>query len=183
MLLQRDPLRNPEPLIRRVYAYVAYRIGDGPDAEDVTSETFERALRYRKNFDPAKGEPISWLIGIARRCIDDMAGRYGQAAELPEDTPGPGNLEEDVVRRLTLRAAVTSLNERDRELLALRYGADLSSRQIAEALGLKASAVDVRVHRALARLRVALEREAPGGGSEATAPGAVGNPIRSSAAL
>ena len=58
-----DPLRNPEPLIRRVYAYVAYRIGDGADAEDVTSDTFERALRYRKSFDPSRGEPISWLLG------------------------------------------------------------------------------------------------------------------------
>ena len=45
-VLRVDPLRNPEPLIRRVYGYVAYRIGDGPDAEDITSETFERALRY-----------------------------------------------------------------------------------------------------------------------------------------
>jgi len=38
-MFERDPLANPEPLIRRVYAYVAYRIGDGPDAEDVTSAT------------------------------------------------------------------------------------------------------------------------------------------------
>jgi len=65
-----DPLANPEPLIKRVYAYVAYRVGDGPDAEDLTSETFERALRYKKSYDSSKGEPIAWLIGIARRCIE-----------------------------------------------------------------------------------------------------------------
>ena len=53
--MRRDPLAHPEELIKRVYAYVAYAIGDGPDAEDVTSETFERALRYRKSYDPAKG--------------------------------------------------------------------------------------------------------------------------------
>jgi len=41
--MRSDPLANPEPLIRRVYAYVAYRLGDGPDAEDVTSQVFERA--------------------------------------------------------------------------------------------------------------------------------------------
>ena len=66
-MLRRDPLANPEPLIRRVYAYVAYRVGDGPDAEDLTSETFERALRYRKSYDPRKGEPVAWLLGIAKR--------------------------------------------------------------------------------------------------------------------
>ena len=46
----RDVLADPRPLIERVYGYVAYRIGDGPDAEDVTSETFERALRYRDSY-------------------------------------------------------------------------------------------------------------------------------------
>ncbi len=43
--MTRDPLRDPESLIRRVHAYVAYRLGNGPGAEDVTSDVFERALR------------------------------------------------------------------------------------------------------------------------------------------
>ena len=64
----RDPLANPEALIRRVYAYAAYRLGHGPDAEDVTSEVFERALRYRGSYDRSKGEPAAWLLGIAQRC-------------------------------------------------------------------------------------------------------------------
>ena len=58
-MFRADPLANPEALIRRVYAYVAYRVGDGPDAEDLTSETFERALRYKKSYDSTKGEPIA----------------------------------------------------------------------------------------------------------------------------
>jgi DNA-directed RNA polymerase specialized sigma24 family protein len=76
-----DPLRNPEPLIREVYAYVAYRIGGGADAEDITSEVFERVVRYRQSFDPARGTPIEWLIGIARnvhrstRAVALLAGR------------------------------------------------------------------------------------------------------------
>ena len=41
-----DPLAHPERLTQSVYAYVAYRIGAGPDAEDATSEVFARALRY-----------------------------------------------------------------------------------------------------------------------------------------
>src|SRR6266511_3840403 len=71
-MIPRDPLANPERLIRRVYAYAAYRLGDGPDAEDATSEAFERALRYRESFDPRKDEPVSWLIGIARRVVADQ---------------------------------------------------------------------------------------------------------------
>jgi RNA polymerase sigma-70 factor (ECF subfamily) len=69
--MARDPFADPEPLIRRVYSYVAYRIGDGPDAEDVTSTAVERAIRYRASYDPKKGKPQSWLLGIARSCVDD----------------------------------------------------------------------------------------------------------------
>ena len=60
-MARRDPLANTPELIRRIYSYVAYRVGDGPDAEDVTSEVFERALRYRKSYDPSRGEPVAWL--------------------------------------------------------------------------------------------------------------------------
>src|SRR5580765_3185371 len=115
---RRDPLENPAPLIRRVYAYVAYRIGDGADAEDVTSATFERALRYRSSFDPRRGDAASWLIGIARRCIADaMVGRETPLGDLPE-LPSESH-EELSLNRLDLRAAVGRLDERDRELLAL----------------------------------------------------------------
>jgi RNA polymerase sigma factor (sigma-70 family) len=155
-LLQPDPLRDPEPLIRRVYSYVAYRLGDGPDAEDMTNETFVRALRYRDTFDASKGEPISWLIGIARRCVDESFSHARPGSD-PPDREAAGDLEADVVQRLTLRAAVSRLSERDRELIALRYGADLSARQIAERVELSTNAVEVALHRARLRLREELE--------------------------
>jgi RNA polymerase sigma factor (sigma-70 family) len=157
-MLRRDPLSNLEPLIRRVYAYAAYRLGDGPDAEDVTSETFERALRYRKSYDPRKGEPVAWLLGIAKRCID---GSYGSTEFATEgiDAPDPSDLEEDTIRRLNVSSAVATLDERDRELIALRYGADLTARQIAELLGARTNAIEVALHRALGRLRGILGAE------------------------
>jgi RNA polymerase sigma factor (sigma-70 family) len=159
MMFSRDPLTNPEELIRRVYAYVAYRIGEGADAEDVTSETFERALRYRASYDARKGEPAAWLIGIARRCIGEALARRSATLPDPPDVPAPGELEEDTVRRLALHDAVDGLDERDRELIALRYGGDLTARQIAELLGMKTNAIEVALHRALARLRALIETE------------------------
>ena len=104
---QRDPLANPRPLIRRVYSYVAYRIGDGPDAEDVTSEVFERALRYRASYDESRGQPVPWLLGIARRCVDDALLRRPQvsSSELSDQTSAE-DLEGDAVRRLTVATAV-----------------------------------------------------------------------------
>lgn len=151
-----DPLANPEALIKRVYAYVAYRVGDGPDAEDLTSETFERALRYKKSYDSSKGEPIAWLIGIARRCVEGRPASLELASEVVE-AADHGDLEDDALRRIALSGAVGRLEERDRDLIALRYGADLTARQIAELQGAKTNAVEVALHRALGRLRTQLE--------------------------
>jgi RNA polymerase sigma factor (sigma-70 family) len=156
--MARDPLADPGPLIRRVYAYVAYRIGHGAEAEDVTSETFERALRYRGSYDPKRGEPVAWLIGIARRSIEGARLRPEPVADAAE-TADTTDVEAETVERLTLQAAVDRLDERDRELIALRYGSDLSARQIGEVLELRTNAVEVALHRALARLRKLLEGE------------------------
>ena len=159
-MFRADPLANPEPLIKRVYAYVAYRVGDGPDAEDLTSETFERALRYKKSYDSTKGEPIAWLIGIARRCIEGRPPVIELSTE-HMDAADHGDLEDDAVRRIALSGAVSRLESRDRDLIALRYGADLTARQIAELQRAKTNAIEVALHRALGRLRTHLEDEPP----------------------
>jgi len=140
-------------MIRRVYAYVAYRIGDGPDAEDVTSEVFVRALRYRGSYDPAKGQPITWLTGIARTVLIEN----GQAPQTLGEDALPAlvepSQEERTDERLALTDALAHLSERDRELLALRYGADLKAKQIAALADMDTHAVEVALSRALARLR------------------------------
>jgi len=152
-----DPLENPQPLIERVYSYVAYRVGDGVHAEDITSEVFERALRYRKRYDDRRGSPISWLIGIARRVIvDHVTSEHAHTAEIPELGFEHG-FEDQIATRLELRAAVQELPERDRELIALRFGADLTGTQIARILGLRTNTVEVALHRALTSLRRSLQ--------------------------
>lgn len=156
----RDPLANPSELIRRVYGYVAYRIGDGPDAEDVTNDVFERALRYRDTYDAARGAPLHWLLGIARRCVDTELGRPRAEASAPLDMASDQDLEADTVERLSVAAALEGLDDRSKDLVALRYGADLTARQIASLLELKTNAVEVALHRALARIRQHLDQAA-----------------------
>lgn len=155
-----DPLAVPAEAIRRLYAYVAYRIGPGADAEDVVSDTIERAIRFRRSFDPAKGSPAAWLVGIAAREIADHVRRRARqdmyGLEPPEgyvdDLAARSALHLDLVRGLG------ALDARDRELIALRYGADLPSKEIAELLRTSPNAVDVGLHRALARIRAVYER-------------------------
>jgi RNA polymerase sigma factor (sigma-70 family) len=153
VIFARHPLADPEPLIRRVHAYVVYRLGDGPDAEDVTSEVFARALRHRETYDRSKGDPLAWLIGIARRVVAEEFARRVAAptAVLPETGDGR-DLEDDTLRRLALADAVRGLGERDAELIALRYGADLSAREIARLLNARKNTIEVALHRARSRL-------------------------------
>lgn len=155
MIGRADPLSNPE-LVRRVYAYVAYRIGAGPDAEDVTSTVFERAIRSRSTFDPSRGTPAVWLLAIARHAVADHRRPSHEPLDATTEPVAPGDVAADAVRRLTVHAAVTRLGHRDRDLIALRYGADLSAREIAVVLGVRTNAVEVALHRALGRLRADL---------------------------
>src|SRR3989442_13038984 len=158
-MARRDPLARPEELIPLVYAYVAYRLGSGPDADDVTSETMEHAYRYRARYDPSKGEPMAWLIGIARNCVADLVAGREDVVDEPVPESAAEGMEEEAVRRLSLTRAVARLDERERELIALRFGADLTARQIGRVLGLRPNAVEVALHRALGRLRAHLERD------------------------
>jgi RNA polymerase sigma-70 factor (ECF subfamily) len=165
----RDPLANPERLLRRVYAYVAYRVDNRSEAEDITSETFERALRYRESFDDRKGDPIAWLLGIARNCVYDAQLRHRpEPAEVEQ--VGGGEIESAIVTKLTLAQALSTLSSQDRELVALKYGADLSAREVAKVLDMRTNAVEVGLTRARARLAAALEQA----GWDGKAPGASG---------
>jgi RNA polymerase sigma factor (sigma-70 family) len=156
-MTSRDPLRDPAPLIRQVYAFVAFHLRSAADAEDVTSEVFERAVRYRDSFDPAKASPATWLIGIARRCIADARLNGHVSLEDAGELAHHEDVESSTIRRLELSDALSTLSPRDRELLAFRYGAGMSTKQIAPLVESTPGAVDVAVHRARERLRVSLE--------------------------
>lgn len=159
-----DPLADAEQLIVRIYAYVAYRLGGGPDAEDVVSATFERAVRYRHTYSRRRGEPMAWLVGIARHCLDDAlaARERARLTHAATEEHAAAGFEDAAIERLELRRAVSRLGHRDQELIALRYGADLSVKSIARLVGSKPNAVDVALHRALGRLRAELAQPAPG---------------------
>ena len=159
-----DPLEQPEDAIRRVYAYVAYRIGAGADAEDITSATIERAIRYRNSYRKDEGSPTAWLIGIARRCLADaFASRGQEQLGATEMELGSGDYADKAAIRIDLHRAVAHLDARSRDLVALRYGADLSSKDIARIYEMSPGAVDVALHRALKELRTILEAPEPTG--------------------
>ena len=149
-----------ESAFPRVYAYVASMLRDRAAAEDVTSQAFERAYRRRRTYRPARGSREAWLFGIARNAALDELRRRGRRATLegePEDlsTPSPADLAELALRRETVRAALERLDERERELVALKFMSGLSNAEIAQVLGVSESNAGTRLHRTITKLREA----------------------------
>jgi RNA polymerase sigma factor (sigma-70 family) len=158
-----DPLAEVETLVEDVFAYIAYRVGARSEAEEITSAVFERAVRYRHAYDRQKGSPIEWLIGIARRQIADSRSTRPMPEVGLDDSEDGYELETETLERLALHDAVRLLDERSRELIALRYGIGLSTSEIAAHVGLAENAVNVALHRARARLRGIIDGAGNGG--------------------
>jgi RNA polymerase sigma-70 factor (ECF subfamily) len=143
---------------QRIYAFLAYRTGDDDLAEDLLSEVFERALRFRSRFDRRRGTEEAWLYAIALNLIRDRARRRAVEtkalrrvqAERTETVDGPG---EQLAERQAVLQAVRGLGADDRELIALRFGADLTVPQIAGLLEVPVTTVEGRLHRTMNRLR------------------------------
>ena len=142
----------------RVYNFFRYRVGDGPLAEDLTSETFERAWRSRDRYRRNLGAFSTWLFTIARRVAVDHYRRHRETMDLDDlsNLAIPVNMEDLAQQRddfARLSVLLSRLADRDRELVALKYGAGLTNRTIAGLTGLSESNVGVILHRALQTLR------------------------------
>jgi RNA polymerase sigma factor (sigma-70 family) len=146
-----------------VYGFFGYRVASRVDAEDLTQLTFERALRALRRFDPQRGTPRTWLLAIARNLLIDHYRTDRRAREEPLPA---GFDNQDLVAAAPetslgigpeLETALAGLGERERELIALRFGGDLTGPEIAELTGLSLANVQQIISRSLRRLRVELE--------------------------
>lgn len=150
----------------RVYNYARYRVGDAAAADDVVSRVFEKALDRLDSFDPRRGLIDAWLFAIARSAVADHfrerrppGPSVDEAESLPDGEPRiEEGLERDESARGLLRA-LDGLDARSRELLALRFGARMTSRAIAAQTGLSESNVGVIIHRAVRSLHAVLEKK------------------------
>lgn len=146
----------------KIYNFFRYRVGDGPIAEDLTAETFEKAWRKRNRYRHDLASFSTWLFTIARRVAIDHYRK--QRPEVPFERAGPlaaGETPEMVTEKQAdfkrLSTLLENLDDRERELVALRYGAGLTNRAIADLTGLSQSNVGVILHRTLKRLRAEWE--------------------------
>ncbi len=148
-----------------LYAYAASLVRDRAAAEEVTAAAFERAYRRRRTFNPRRGSARAWLFGIARNAALDELRRRRRVAELaadPEDVEAaaPESGADRAAARAAVRAALAGLEPRERELIALKFFAGLSNRELARVLGISESNAGTLLHRAVSKLRKACHETA-----------------------
>jgi RNA polymerase sigma-70 factor, ECF subfamily len=142
----------------RVYNYFRFRMGTEADVAELTSRTFERAWRSRARYRRDLAGFATWLFTIAKNVGVDYL--HDRRSHLPIETAltvaAEGTPEKDAERRsdLSRLALLTQhLSDRERELIALKYGAELTNRLIARLTGLSESNVGSILHRVVRSLR------------------------------
>jgi RNA polymerase sigma-70 factor (ECF subfamily) len=151
--------------VQRVYRYCFYRTNHAPDAEDLTAQIFMAALealpRYRQD-----GHFAGWLFSIARKKVADHHRRALHTKHVPLDESVLPPIHVDMAvdveksqRRERLLNLIQALAENERDLIHLRYVAELSFAEIARTLQKKEEAVKKSLYRLIARLKQELEAD------------------------
>jgi RNA polymerase sigma-70 factor (ECF subfamily) len=139
-----------------VYRYLVYLTGDRSAAEDLAAETFEKAFRSWRRFDPRRASPRTWLCRIARTVAIDWF-RAEQRRRRREETymrDVPESVDGAFGEGLpaALERALRALSPAEREVVALRVLLELDGPSAARVLGISATACSTRLSRALQRL-------------------------------
>ena len=154
---QKDPSRFAELYeqnFHRVYAYVARRVRDRAETQDLTAHVFQQALANLGKFK-WKGSPFAaWLYRIASNAIADQAKRkMRESSEHSASASSTATDLEEIERRARLFSAVDKLPEDQRRVIVLRFADEKSIREIAAELGRSEGAVKQLQFRGLENLR------------------------------
>jgi RNA polymerase sigma-70 factor (ECF subfamily) len=141
-----------------VYGYLTWFTGDRSAADDLTGETFERALRLWHRFDPARGSARTWLCQVARTVALDHFRSERRRTRREQLAATPERIDERFVDGLSpeLDAAIRLLTAGEREAIALRVVLDLDAGTAARMLGISQTNCTTRLNRALKKLEEAL---------------------------
>jgi RNA polymerase sigma-70 factor (ECF subfamily) len=157
---QHDPRRFAELFERhahRVYAFIARRVRERHEVEDLTSEVFHHALKNLERYE-CRGAPFSaWLFKIASNAIAQYGREHARVREAPlEEAPEPAS-DEDAERRAVVFDLLKTLPDDQQKVIRLRYAEQKSMREIAGEMDRSEAAVKQLHYRALENLRQHME--------------------------
>lgn len=155
---QRDPARFGdlfERHARRVYAFVAVRVRNRHEAEDVTSEVFHQALRNLKQYEYRGVRFSAWLFRIAANTVAQRGRDLAREQGIPHQSEPI--IDPETERRAMLFQLVGTLPEDQQRVIALRYSEQKSLREIATEMQRSEPAVKQLHYRAIENLRKQME--------------------------
>jgi len=151
----------------RVYNYVRYRCYDPQVADDITAQSFLKALSRISTYNADKAPFGAWLFAIVRNLVSDYyrhEKKYNlvdiEDAEFIVQPYENRDLEESAEQReekIKMLQALDKLPSRQRDLIALKFGSEMTNRDIARLTGLTEQNVGVLVHRGIKTLRKHLQ--------------------------
>ncbi|MCL2235419.1 MAG: RNA polymerase sigma factor [Defluviitaleaceae bacterium] len=145
---------------KSVYNYIAYRLNNHHDAEELTSDVFVKAIQNFDRYNIAR--PMeAWLITIAKNTVTDHLRKIKHRKFAPEDAivgmiSPEGQPEEIAVineKNRQLMSCLARLKDKERQILSMKFATELKHSEIGEILGISPSQVGVIVHRAMGKLR------------------------------
>ena len=156
-----------ESHFERVARYIAARIGSISDAENIASEVFIKALNAADSFKDTGAPMEAWIFKIAHNLtVNHLRDRSRRPVSVPIDEAleiSDPNLPADSAERKetieNVRRAVQQLSEGQRQVIALRFGSDMISEQVAAVMGKNPGAVREMQSAAIKRLRQILEQQ------------------------
>jgi RNA polymerase sigma-70 factor (ECF subfamily) len=146
-----------------VFNYCLFRVNDRAAAEDLTADTFERAWRARHRYQADRAAFSTWLFTIARRVVTDWQRRRARRSwfrlweQQPDGEPSLESQLEESEEQQRLRQLVLKLGQPEQELIALKFGAGMTNREIAPVVGKSETAVGTAIYRIMQKLRAQWE--------------------------
>ena len=146
--------------VEAVYGFLTYSVGRDT-AEDLTATTFERVIKHWRKYDAAKASERTWILAIARNALIDHYRRgtarptssLDQHPAIADTLADAADPLADALSADAFASWLAALSGREREIVALRYGADLSAAEIAAQLGLSEANVHQIASRGIRKLR------------------------------
>jgi RNA polymerase sigma-70 factor (ECF subfamily) len=153
-----------EAYYKRIFNYVSYRVSSTHTAEDLTSIVFEKILNKLSTYSNQKAPFEVWMFAIARNVVNDHHRKQKKRQwfslevmkEFVSSRKDPEKLFLSEERSDKLITALNKLNERERNLVALKFGACLRNTEVAEITGLSESNIGVILYRAMKKLKIEL---------------------------
>ncbi|MEW9094139.1 MAG: sigma-70 family RNA polymerase sigma factor [Clostridiaceae bacterium] len=151
---------------KRVYNYIYYRVNCDYTAEDLTSQVFEKIMVKIETYSEGKAPFEVWVFAIARNVVNDYFRSLKKhqffsldaIKELVSKEKTPESMVVTAETNAKLSKALDILNKRERNIVALKFGANIKNKEIAQILNISESNVGVILYRTMKKLKSEMEK-------------------------